>query len=179
MASDRSLFEKIRHVLRTAERATAESTDELATEVLASGLTSFLSLQYDDGLDEYVWHQSEKSVRRCIAMCLRLELVEGGRLTAAGRRAMRNEQSYQLTLGDRVRGLLEAAGADVSRLNANSRELLSSKEFVPPTAAALWERLQPQLSKAEFGRLLTLLAAAHQATTLQSKLYLRFDMPSR
>src|SRR4051812_41467423 len=139
MASERSLYAKIRVVLRTGERRPTSSLSDLVEQVLALGLPSFLTLQYDIARDEYLWQQSETAVRRCVRLCKRLALIEPtGELTSAGRRALRNESAYASVVGAQVRDVLADGGVDLKALNTTSRRSLRSADPELPTAAVLW-----------------------------------------
>lgn len=175
MASERSLYEKVKHVLRVAEGLEVETVQELVATVEEEGTMAFLSLQYDYETDEYVWRQSRRAIRRCVGMCLKLGLVdETGTLTTYGKRARRRESDYRSVLGERIMEVMTDAGITTSLLNDTSQGLLRSGSSQLPTSLTLWETLEPNVGKAEFSRLLTLLADAGYAETRQSKLFLGF-----
>jgi hypothetical protein len=175
MASERSMYSKIRLILSDAEREKPESLGGLVEGTHSRGHPAFLTYQYDVPTDDFVWRQSLKAIGRAVRMSRRLDLVDdSGQLTRAGAAALRSDAAFQDTVRSSVARVLEAAGVRSAKLNDTARRLLRSDPPTLPTAAVLWAELAPELGRAEFGRLLTLLADARGAETHQKKLFLRF-----
>lgn len=175
MRSERSLYAKVQLVLEVAARGESTTLPELRQRILSEGHSSFLTMQYDADADDYVWAQSDRAVGRAVSACSRLGLVsEDGALTAAGKRAARNERGYHQEVRRSIIERLEQAGASVTDLQAAVTELLSRTPPELPSASALFDELGPDLARVEFSRLLSLLADVEGATTVQRKVFLAF-----
>jgi len=179
MASERSLYAKMRLVLEDADRQSTVD-GKLADEILARGHPSFLTLQYDAGKDDYVWRPSRRAVLRAVNVAKRLSfLSEDGALTAVGESATRSERSFRRETAESLQRVLSDAGATARRLEEGSRNLLRQAPPRLPTARALWDLIGPDLSQGDFSRFLSLLADVGGATTEQRKVYTRFERVER
>lgn len=175
--AERSLYAKVRVILDVATRAEAESPTELRLSVADEGHSEFLTHQYDDDIDDYVWRQSARAIARALQTALRLALLdEDCSISSAGRRALRSERAFGREIRAAVLRRLTIGGAPTQSLRRASTNLLSSNPPILPTAARLYENVAPQsLSRAEFVSLLNMLAAAGGAATEQRRVYLAFN----
>ncbi len=177
VASERSLYSKLDLVLGTALSSEPETLSQLSDSVLAQGHSAFVTRRYDADEDDYVWKPSRPSVVRVVGMARRLGLVDdSGQLTDAGNSAHSTESSFRREIADAVAGRLGESGTSLASLNRLATELLRRSPPEMPTAAAFFEELEPSIGRAEFGRLLTLLADAEAALIAQRRIYLEFDL---
>lgn len=176
MKSERSLYSKAQLVLKAAGVGRSMNIAELRLQIITEGHPAFLTLQYDESRDDYVLAQSHGAVSRAVNLCKGLGLVtDEGRLSASGRRAVRSEVGFQREVRAAIVERLTLAGASTGQLRTASRQLLTSAQPILPTARHLFESVTPDLSRAEFGRLLTMLADVDGARTEQRRVYLEFS----
>jgi hypothetical protein len=175
MPSERSLYRKIQLALDVAKSVTIDSLKELATEIESGELPSFNTLQYDRERDEFIPRQSTTSIRRVLRLCLRLNLLDDdGRLTANGRSALRKAK-FDSVLSSQVVRDLEQNGVNLGKINALIRSKLKADPPILPTAAELWESIQPELTPSDFSGLLTLLVNCGAAESSQRRIFLRIS----
>lgn len=175
MASEKSLYRKIQLVLEVAQSMRTSTLSELYEGIEAGELPNFLTYQYDEDTDDFSWRQSAKVIRRTVRLCCRLELLRAdGRLTPVGRQALRKTR-YDKILGQQARMVLERGEVVLSDLNGIILDSLQSDPPVMPTATRLWEVIEPDIGKADFSRLLTLLSNCGSAKSSQKKIYLHID----
>ncbi|MFH1009458.1 MAG: hypothetical protein V1800_18430 [Candidatus Latescibacterota bacterium] len=172
MATEQSLYRKIQLVLEVAQSVRATTLTELHKEIEERELPNFLTYQYDEVKDEFSWRQSAKVIRKTVRLCCRLGLLNSdGRHTPVGRQALRRTR-YDKILGQQARLVLERHQVVLSDLNPIIQSSLQSDPPVLPTAIQLWEAVKPDVGKADFSRLLTLLSNCGAAESSQKKIYL-------
>ncbi len=175
MPSERSLYRKIQLTLDVAKSSEADSLTDLTATVVAKQFPNFDTLQYDEEVDDFTWRQSDKVVRRTVRLCNHLGLVQkDGRLSKIGRQATRKTR-FEEVIAERVRIRLMEAGVEIGRLNRIIKKKLQSEPTVLPTAAELWDEVEPQIARAEFSRMLTLLTHCGAAASSQRKIFLSFQ----
>ncbi len=177
MASERSLYSKVRLVLDASLSAEPETLGELSDRVLAQGHSAFVTRQYDPDADDYVWKASRPSVVRAVGVSRRLGLIDDvGQLTPEGRDAHSSDGAFGRGITAAAASRLADSGAVISDLNELAVAMLRRSPPEMPTAAAFFQELGPAIGKAEFSRLLTLMADAGSALIAQRRVYLEFSV---
>ena len=174
MASEYSLYRKIQVTLEIAKSVQIGSWSELRAEILSNRPPNFLTKRYDAEHDTVVQDISERSVKKTVAICRALQLVdETGALTSPGRQSLR-KAAFDRVIAEQIHVLLEAKGVRVSLLNEIVARSLQSTPVTMPTALELWQQSAGEMSLMLFSQMLTLLAQAGGAESSQRKVYLHF-----
>src|SRR6266436_4682662 len=117
MAGEKSLYHKIQLLLDHSKNSKAGTLADLASEIYARRLPTFNTLQYDERKDDVRWQPSSRVIRRTIALCRGLGLIdEEGQLTKQGRQGLR-EAEFDKILGSPIRAILPSAGLYLGRRN--------------------------------------------------------------
>ena len=175
MPSQSSIYRKIQVVLDLAKSVKVHTLAELQAEVKGQRPPNFLSRRYDDSKDAFVLDVSDKSIRRTVAFCQLLGLLnQQGSLTKEGRQALRPSE-FDTVIAVQIRSYLRREDVDLSSLNSIILEGLQNDTPVIPTCRYLWENSGQRMNYGVFSRILTLLAQCGGAQSSQKRMYLRFN----
>lgn len=173
MASETSLYEKIKKVLDVAKASKVANIKELHNEIRGQNLTNFLTRRYNEEKDSFVISISDKSIDRVLRLCKLLHLIDqDGHLTQMGRAAIRKGQ-FDSVITDQACTVLQRAGIELSELNNTIIEKLQSNPPIIPTCREIWSDLGLNIKYTDFSTILTLLAQCGGAESVQKKFYLR------
>ena len=176
MPSERSLFRKIQTIVEIAKSAEYTSLAGLCEHVNELRPTIFITGRYDTAQDAFISDVSEVAIRRAVAFCRTLQLLnDDGALTTQGRDACRRSR-FSLVMADQVRLSLSGHGVKVAALNGIIRKMLHADPVVLPTSDVLWEEIQPEIGRGLFSKMLTLLVHSECGECSQKKVYLGFKV---
>jgi len=162
-------------VVDVAKAVKVSDLEELCQEIKGLGPTMFNTSRYAPERDAFVSDISIQAIKRTVAFCQLLELVnEEGALTVHGRDAAR-ESRFSIVLGEEVRLMLSRGGVKLGAMNAVIRSKLHADPPVLPTSDVLWEELQPDINRGTFSKMLTLLIHCESGRCSQKKVYLGFS----
>jgi hypothetical protein len=172
MPSESSLYRKIQVVLEVAKSVKVNTVAELRDEVEGISPDNFLTRQYDHDKDAFIAKISEKSIRRTVDFCHRLDLIKDtGELTEAGRQALRKTQ-FDRVIATQARAYLKRAGISLDKINKTIVSNLRADPPVLSTCRELWLASDSEVNFSVFSRMLTLLAECGGADSSQKKIYL-------
>ena len=175
MPSELSFYRKIQVVLDLAKSVKPNSIDELHEEIKAQGYTNFLTRKYDSERDDFIQFVSDRSIRRTIAFCRTLGLIEpDGSLSKQGRQAV-DRTKFDKTAANQIRALLQGSEIDLADLNEIILNKLQSNPPVLPTCKELWAEIETEMSYSRFSRLMTMLVHCGGARSSQAKIYLHIE----
>jgi hypothetical protein len=175
MPSELSLYRKIQVVLDVAKSIEPNSIDELREEIKSQGYTNFLARKYDSEKDDFIQFISVRSIRRTMAFCLTLGLLEtDGSLSKQGRKAI-DRTKYDKTVAGQIRPLLEGSDIHLPEFNKIILKKLRSSPPVLPTCKELWAEVETKMSYSQFSRLMTMLVHCGGACSSQAKIYLHIE----
>ena len=175
MPSENSVYRKMQVVLEIAKSVTVNTLEQLRREIKGSKRPNFETDQYDKNRDEFVPQQSERVIRRTVAFCHALNLIDSdGHLTKEGRQALMKAR-FDNVVASQIRSFLRREGIIFSDLNKVILEDLHSNPPVLPTSRELWETVDADISYSNFSRMLTLLVQCGGAKSSQRKIYLHIS----
>lgn len=176
MYGEKTLYRKIQVILEYAKEAKHKDVKSLVELVESNRPTNFLSSWRDKETDKVKHRYSSDSIERAIKICIDLKLLSNENLvlTSHGKSAT-DPRRFPTIIGNSAKEYLESVGVSIDSIVGAIKELLNSKNPVPPTSAAIWDQLhmvQGAISQEEFQRLLTLLGQGQILSMSQKRVFL-------
>lgn len=174
MPSEISLYRKIQVVLDVARAVKVNDCLELRAQIMGQRPPNFITKQYDKKHDAFLPDISERGVRRAVAVCRMLQLIDdSGQLDEAGRHALRGS-NFSRVLAEQVKAFLEKHGIHFSTLNSIVAKNLRANPMIMPTSIEIWQKCGTTMRLLLFSQMLTLLSQCGSAQSSQRKIYLHF-----
>lgn len=172
----KSLFNKVYEVLEIAKRSPVNSKSELVSTVEAEGLEIFQSWRYNEDIDEMEERQSVASIRNTINLASDLGFLKADNMDFSPEKALRyfSKEDFSRAIRSATVTRLYQFGITLDELNSIVSRALGNKLKDYPTASFIYGKLRFEISKARFGRYLSLLQSSSAAEVCSKKLFLGF-----
>ncbi len=180
MASSKSLYYKIYHVLSIANgREVADKGNDLIEVLISENSSIFFTYQFNDVSKENELKLSRKVIENIVNLCkthLNL-LTNENQLSRAGKSAITKDK-FNNTLAHQISFFFKNHDYDFKSINNVIRDSfvngLSSEQL--PTSKLLWEKTECPINKHLFSIMLTLLGNCGFAISSQKKVYLKIQL---
>jgi hypothetical protein len=176
MPGERTLYRQIQVVLDYVQAGNHSNFESLKEYIYSRSPTNFIYYYRNKETDKITFNYSRKSIGRVIQLCLDLELLRSGSLTATEKGSSATDpRRFPLIIGKSVRDLFNTKHITLDLIHKAIKEIVANVDMRPPTADSLWEYLETfatDIELDEFKRYMNLLGQCNILQMSQRRIYL-------